>query len=119
MRISDWSSDVCSSDLDTLGQRDAFVDTLAHRLTFLPPPVQVGPDGRVMEWLEAYDEPETQHRPVSHLYGLHPAAFISPQTPPEWAAAANKTLEVRGDGGTGWSRAWQILFWARRGNERR
>src|SRR3546814_14347324 len=66
-----------------------------------------------MEWLEAYDEPETQHRHVSHLYGLHPAAFISPQTTPEWAAAAKKTLEVRGDGGTGWSRAWKILFWAR------
>lgn len=98
---------------DTLGMRDAFIDTLARDLALIPPPVRVGPDGRVMEWLDAYDEPEPQHRHVSHLYGLHPAAFISPQTTPEWAAAAKKTLEVRGDGGTGWSRAWKILFWAR------
>ncbi|MGV3761669.1 glycoside hydrolase family 95 protein [Parapedobacter sp.] len=98
---------------DTLGLRDAFVDSLSLSLAHLPPPVQVGPDGRVMEWLDVYAEPEPQHRHVSHLYGLYPAAFISPQTTPEWAAAAKKTLEVRGDGGTGWSRAWKILFWAR------
>ena len=98
---------------DVLGVRDAFVDSLGADLASLPPPVRVGPDGRVMEWLEAYAEPEPQHRHVSHLYGLYPAAFISPQTTPEWAVAARKTLEVRGDGGTGWSRAWKILFWAR------
>lgn len=98
---------------DLLNKRDAFVDTLADHLKSLPPPVRIGPDGRVMEWLEAYEEPEPQHRHVSHLYGLYPGAFISPQTTPEWAAAARKTLQVRGDGGTGWSRAWKILFWAR------
>jgi alpha-L-fucosidase 2 len=50
---------------------------------------------------------------VSHLYGLYPAPFISPISTPAYASAAKKTLEVRGDGGTGWSRAWKILFWAR------
>ncbi|HMR20477.1 MAG TPA: glycoside hydrolase family 95 protein, partial [Sphingobacterium sp.] len=39
--------------------------------------------------------------------------FISPLHTPEWAAAARETLDVRGDGGTGWSRAWKVLFWAR------
>lgn len=92
---------------------DAFVDTLRENLALLPPPVQVGSDGRVMEWLEAYEETEPQHRHVSHLYGLYPAPFISPQVTPEWAEAAKKTLQVRGDEGTGWSRAWKILFWAR------
>ena len=29
------------------------------------------------------------------------------------AAAARRTLELRGDGGTGWSKAWKIAFWAR------
>lgn len=92
---------------------DPFIDTLQGNLQRLPPPVQIGGDGRVMEWLEEYEEPEPQHRHVSHLYGLHPAPFISPQTTPEWAEAAKKTLAVRGDEGTGWSRAWKILFWAR------
>ena len=93
--------------------KDTFVDTLRTSLGLLPPPVQVGSDGRVMEWLEEYEEPEPQHRHVSHLYGLYPASFISPQTTAEWAEAAKKSLQVRGDEGTGWSRAWKILFWAR------
>ncbi|MGE5521721.1 MAG: glycosyl hydrolase family 95 catalytic domain-containing protein, partial [Candidatus Dadabacteria bacterium] len=37
----------------------------------------------------------------------------SPVTTPELAAAAKKTLEIRGDEGTGWSKAWKINFWAR------
>src|SRR5690606_19863844 len=79
----------------------------------LPPAVVISKSGRVMEWLEDYEETEPKHRHVSHLYGLYPANFISPITSPEWADAAKKTLAVRGDDGTGWSRAWKILFWAR------
>lgn len=92
---------------------DQFATQLKNDLYSLPPAVVVSKDGRVMEWLEDYQEIEPQHRHVSHLYGLYPAPFISPITTPEWAVAAKKTLEVRGDGGTGWSRAWKILFWAR------
>lgn len=93
--------------------QDAFVGELKADLLRLPPAVRVSASGRVMEWLEDYAETEPQHRHVSHLYGLYPAPFISPQTTPEWADAARKTLAVRGDDGTGWSRAWKILFWAR------
>jgi len=32
---------------------------------------------------------------------------------PELAAAAKVSLNARGDGGTGWSKAWKINFWAR------
>ncbi len=39
--------------------------------------------------------------------------MVSPFSTPELAAAARKTLEMRGDGGTGWSKAWKIAFWAR------
>jgi alpha-L-fucosidase 2 len=50
---------------------------------------------------------------VSHLFGLHPGRQISPLIDEKYAAASRKTLEVRGDGGTGWSKAWKINFWAR------
>ena len=77
------------------------------------PPSQIGSDGRLMEWLEEYVEVEPRHRHVSHLYGLHPGNEITPEFTPELAEAARKTLYARGDGGTGWSRAWKINFWAR------
>ncbi|MCP5523689.1 MAG: glycoside hydrolase N-terminal domain-containing protein [Verrucomicrobiales bacterium] len=76
-------------------------------------PNQIGPDGRLQEWLEPYAEPEPHHRHVSPLYGLHPYYEITPGTTPELAAAARKLLESRGDEGTGWSLAWKINFWAR------
>lgn len=103
---------VISAD-SILQKKDQFASALKNDLNLLAPAVVVSKDGRVMEWLEDYEEIEPQHRHVSHLYGLYPAPFISPITTPEWASAARRTLEVRGDGGTGWSRAWKILFWAR------
>ncbi len=80
------------------------------------PPNRIGSDGRLMEWLEEYKETDPQHRHVSHLYGLHPGNQITLRGTPDLAEAARKTLEVRGDGGTGWSRAWKINFWARLGD---
>jgi alpha-L-fucosidase 2 len=77
------------------------------------PPNRIGSDGRLMEWLEEYEEQDPHHRHSSHLYGLHPGNQITPEGTPELADAARKSLEARGDGGTGWSRAWKINFWAR------
>jgi alpha-L-fucosidase 2 len=76
-------------------------------------PNQIGPDGRLQEWLEPYGEPEPNHRHVSHLYGLHPYHEITPEGSPELAEATRKSLERRGDAGTGWSLAWKMNFWAR------
>ena len=58
-------------------------------------------------------EIEPQHRHVSHLYGLHPARLITPDETPELAEACKKSLEFRGDEGTGWSLGWKINIWAR------
>jgi len=80
------------------------------------PPNRIGSDGRLMEWLEEYEETDPQHRHVSHLYGLHPGNQITVSNTPELAEAARKSLELRGDEGTGWSRAWKINFWARLGD---
>ena len=79
-------------------------------------PTKIGPDGRIMEWPEPFEEPSPGHRHMSHLYGLHPAKIISVTETPDLAAAARKSLEHRlshGGGHTGWSRAWIINFWAR------
>lgn len=76
-------------------------------------PFKIGKQGRLQEWYEDYDDVEVHHRHISHLYGLHPGSQISPITTPELAKAADKTFEIRGDEGTGWSKAWKINFAAR------
>jgi alpha-L-fucosidase 2 len=82
--------------------------TLARTLPF-----QVGARGQLQEWQEDFAESDVHHRHVSHLFALHPSSQITLRGTPELAAAARKTLELRGDGGTGWSKAWKINFWAR------
>lgn len=80
------------------------------------PPIRIDSTGRVMEWMEEYEEAEPGHRHVSQLYGLYPSDQISMDKTPELAAAAAETLRVRlanGGGHTGWSRAWIINFYAK------
>jgi alpha-L-fucosidase 2 len=76
-------------------------------------PFQVGARGQLQEWHRDFDETEPHHRHVSQLYALHPAREISPLATPALAQAARRTLELRGDDGTGWSLAWKVNFWAR------
>jgi alpha-L-fucosidase 2 len=76
-------------------------------------PLKIGKKGNLQEWSKDWEDVEVHHRHVSHLFGLHPGRQIAPVSTPEFAAAAKKTLEIRGDDGTGWSKAWKINFWAR------
>jgi alpha-L-fucosidase 2 len=76
-------------------------------------PNQIGRHGQLQEWLEDKDDPENKHRHVSHLWGLHPGSEITKEDTPELFEAARKSLEMRGDGGTGWSMGWKVNFWAR------
>ncbi len=76
-------------------------------------PLHIGHLGNLQEWSEDYADVEVQHRHVSHLFGLYPGRQIAPVSTPAFAEAAKKTLEIRGDEGTGWSKAWKINFWAR------
>jgi alpha-L-fucosidase 2 len=76
-------------------------------------PFQIGKRGQLLEWDDEYEESEPRHRHISHLYGLHPGNQIGVEDTPELAAACKKTLELRGDGGTGWSLAWKVNLWAR------
>ena len=77
------------------------------------PPLQIGARGQLQEWIEDYPEFEPEHRHVSHLWGLYPGHTIAPEETPKLAAAARRSLELRGDGGTGWAKAWKIALWAR------
>jgi len=76
-------------------------------------PMRVGRLGQLQEWMDDVDSPDDHHRHVSHLWGLYPGTSISPRTTPKLVEAAKRTLELRGDAGTGWSMAWKIAFWAR------
>lgn len=77
------------------------------------PPNQIGKYKQLMEWFEDWDDPRSDHRHVSHLYGMFPSAQISVDGTPEFAEAAKTTLTQRGDNATGWSLAWKINLWAR------
>ena len=81
-------------------------------------PLHINQDGRIKEWYEE-DSPqftnegiENHHRHVSHLVGLFPGTLFN-KDQPEYLEAARATLNHRGDGGTGWSKANKINLWAR------
>lgn len=97
---------------EILGVDAMFRDTLAAKSARIAPN-RIGRLGQLQEWLDDVDDPEEKHRHVSHLWGLHPGAEINAFATPELFAAARKSLEMRGDEGTGWSKAWKINFWAR------
>ena len=96
-----------------LGVDKAWADTLQSIVQKLAPNQISKRNGGIQEWIRDYAEAEPQHRHVSHLYGLYPYDEINELDAPALMPAARKTLLARGDGGTGWSRAWKVAFWAR------
>ena len=112
--------EVLSSTLKTmeiLGISDEIKVEIEEALPKIPP-IKIGSDGTIMEWIEDYEESDAGHRHVSHLMGLHPFAQINKLTPELFEASA-RTIERRlshGGGHTGWSRAWVVNFLARLGD---
>jgi alpha-L-fucosidase 2 len=76
-------------------------------------PYQVGQHGQLQEWSRDWDDPDDHHRHVSHLFGVYPGRQLTPESAPALLRAAQRSLELRGDGGTGWSMGWKINLWAR------
>jgi len=74
---------------------------------------RIGKHGQLQEWYKDWDNVADDHRHVSNLYGLHPGNSIQLRETPLLAEAAKKSLLYRGDGETGWSKAWKVNFWAR------
>jgi alpha-L-fucosidase 2 len=74
---------------------------------------QIGKWGQLQEWMVDRDNENDKHRHLSHLIAVHPGRQISPLTTPKFAEAAKVSMNARGDGATGWSKAWKINIWAR------
>ena len=80
---------------------------------------QIGLAGQFMEWKDELQLDITGdggHRHTNHLFWLHPGSQIVVGRSPQenlYAEAMKNTLNTRGDGGTGWSKAWKVNFWAR------
>ncbi len=90
-----------------------FSEELAATISRLAPN-QIGQGGYLQEWLEDWDMEarDIHHRHVSHLYGLYPSDQINVYDTPDLAAAARKSLEIRGDEATGWGIGWRLNLWA-------
>ena len=76
-------------------------------------PYQIGKKGNLQEWYFDWEDKDPKHRHQSHLFGLFPGDHITPLKTPELANASQKTLEIKGDETTGWSKGWRINLWAR------
>jgi alpha-L-fucosidase 2 len=105
----------CIKASEILGIDLAFADTLKQKLALMPP-IEIGSNGRLKEWVEEFREVDPGHRHISHLFALYPSNQITKLKTPGLFEAAKKTIEFRlanGGGRTGWSRAWIINFYAR------
>ena len=97
---------------EILGEDEDFIAELNEKLQHLPP-MQIGRWGQLQEWIKDWDDPDSNHRHVSHLYGLYPSNQISPYRNPKLFEAAKTSLLARGDESTGWSMGWKVNLWAR------
>ena len=102
----------CIKASEILGETCSVIDEIKDKLPRMLP-FMVGAKGDLLEWYKDEEWTEPHHRHISHLYALHPARLINHEETPDLIEACRKTLEYRGDAGTGWSLGWKINFWAR------
>ncbi len=106
-----------------LGLDEALLTEVKEKFDLLNP-LQITQSGRIREWYEEEEQHfqnekvEVQHRHASHLVGLYPGNLFSYKGQ-EYLEATRASLNDRGDGGTGWSKANKINLWARLGDGNR
>lgn len=105
-----WNNTAAAADI--LGIDKDFANRLRSRVKEISP-MRIGHWGQLQEWQEDLDDPEDNHRHISHLYGMYPGNQISPYRTPELFDAARTSLIHRGDPSTGWSMGWKVCLWAR------
>jgi len=60
------------------------------------------------EWYYDWEDEDPHHRHQSHLFGLFPDIRLYRIRLQNWQRLAGKTLEIKGDETTGWSKGWRI-----------
>ncbi|WP_276358380.1 glycoside hydrolase family 95 protein [Cohnella caldifontis] len=101
-----------------LGMDEAFREEIKSARDRLFP-LQIGKYGQLQEWSEDFEDEDVHHRHVSHLFGVYPGRQLTARRTPELFEAARKSLDRRGDEGTGWSLGWKVSLWARFGDGNR
>ena len=91
---------------------ETFRSKLQSKLSQIRPNT-IGSWGQLQEWAYDWDSQNEKNRHISFAYDLFPGMEISKRNTPSVANAAIKSLNARGDVGTGWSEAWKLNCWAR------
>ncbi|GAB2560119.1 glycoside hydrolase family 95 protein [Gracilibacillus alcaliphilus] len=99
------ATDQLQQDDDLQGQ----IKEIRNRLY----PMKIGKYQQLQEWYDDFEDEDIYHRHVSHLFGVFPGRQLTPHHEPAFYQAARKSLERRGNGGTGWSLGWKVGLWAR------
>ncbi len=102
----------CLKSCEILNVDEAFKNKLKSIIPKLQE-FRINSNAILMEWNEDFKETDSEHRHLSHLYGLHPANQINAWDTPELFVASKNSLLRRGDEATGWSMGWKTNMWAR------
>ncbi len=98
---------------EELGVDDDYRKKLSEMRDKLVGP-KIGKWGQLQEWMVDRDNPNDQHRHISHMFAVYPGRQISLSKTPELAKAAAVSLKARGFGTVvGWANAWKTALWAR------
>jgi alpha-L-fucosidase 2 len=102
----------CIKVAQLLNENDSFIARIKNQRDSLQE-YKIGSQGQLLEWDKEYEEVDPEHRHISHVYAFCPGNEITNETSPELVDAVRRSLEIRGDEGTGWSMAWKACCWAR------
>lgn len=108
--------DACIRASEILGCDRSFRRRLQRDIRRLPP-LRIGSDGQLREWLDDVRRSDPSHRHSSHLLTLFPLDEISFTRNPDLMAAARKSIEAQTASpdweDTEWSTANMLCFYAR------
>lgn len=103
---------------EALNISDSEIDEIKDAMSRLSLP-RIGLAGQFQEWKDEVTLDISGHngyKHVTHLFAVYPGSFVVPgrsEQDDKYNDAIRESLEVRGDGGTGWGKAWKIGLWAR------